>query len=70
MVTLEKNVTLEVVPKKVLVAKPLKSGQMTFSVDIVRDKDDQIHNVYWILRRRSILMEGRTVCFAGVFYFG
>ena len=65
MVTLEKNISIDVQPKKVLETKPLNSGQMTFSLDIVKTQDDQIHNVFWILRRETILTEGKTVCFEG-----
>ena len=65
LVTLEKNITVEVVEKER--SKPLASGQITFSLDIVKEEQDQVHNVYWILRRNTILSEGKTGCFEGLY---
>ena len=67
-ITLEKNITLKVEPRKVKETKPLHSGpgQVTFSLDIERNQEDQVNNVFWILRREIVLSEGRTVCLSGI----
>ena len=62
--TLEKNITLEVKPK----ASNYNSEKMTFGIDIIKNIEDVVVNVYWILRRETVLSEGKTICFHGKLY--
>ena len=63
LLTLEKNITLNVKESQIPNKKPLNTGRIAFSVDVLRQKEDVLLGVYWILRRKVVLAEGKTIFF-------